>query len=76
MQLEPSEGKICGRLCYSLGLFSILCYKYIIIFPVWVPEQEETIQVLFQVQTEGMTLCHTVIQFNSVNNGCGENSNK
>lgn len=62
------------RLCYSLGLFSILCYKYVIIFSVWVPEEQETIQILFQVQAEakGMALCHLVIRFNSVNDGYGK----
>ena len=60
------------RLCYSLGLFSILCYKYIIMFSVWVPEKQETIQGLFQVQAEGMALHRVVIRFNSVNDGCGK----
>lgn len=62
------------RLCYSLGLFSILCCKYTIVFSVWVPEEQESIQVLFQVQAkaEGTALRRTEIRFDSVNGGCGK----
>lgn len=59
-------------LCYSLGLFSILCYKYFVIFSVWVPEEQKTTQILFHVQAERTAWHCIAVWFNSVNDGCGK----
>lgn len=59
-------------LCYSLGLFSILCYKYFVIFSVWVPEVQKTKQILFHVQAERTARHCIAVWFSSVSDGCGK----
>lgn len=58
--------------CHSLEIFSILWYKYTIIFSVWVPEGQKTVQVLFQMQAEAAAQLSVLMQFNWENDVCGK----